>query len=198
MVDPRQFHSQMQQVDDLLRDAERTADPATQSLLQELTSALLEVHRLALQRMLEHLTAAGAAGADILKTCAGDDVISPLLVLHGLHPIDVETRVRAALEKVRPYLASHGGHVELLSITPDGAVNLRLEGSCHGCPSSRVTLQTSIEAEIAAAAPEVTSIVVEGLVEPPPPQIPAHPTGFVPVELLAINGNAQPAVAAAS
>jgi Fe-S cluster biogenesis protein NfuA len=192
--DAQDFRSRMQRVDDLLHRAEQHADPATQSLLQELASALLDVHGVALRHILDHVTAAADGHADaILHACATDDVVSPLLVLHGLHPLDAEARVRAALEKVKPYLASHGGHVQLLSVAPDGVVRLRLEGSCHGCPSSRVTLQSTIEQEICAAAPEVTSIVVEGLVGEPQPPAPA---GFVPIERLAINGATRLAAAA--
>ncbi len=61
----------------------------------------------------------------VLDTCAGDEVVAGLLLLHGLHPLDVETRVRQALESVRPLLRSHGGNVELLEVR-EGVVRLRL------------------------------------------------------------------------
>ena len=70
-----------------------------------------------------------------------------LLLLHGLHPLDLEARVRQALDKVRPYLRSHGGNVELLGVD-EGVVRLRLEGSCHGCPSSAATMRQTIEEAI--------------------------------------------------
>ena len=73
-----------------------------------------------------------------------------------------ETRVRAALEKSRPYLQSHGGNVELVGIDADGVVRLRMQGSCHGCPSSAVTLKLAIEQAIHEAAPDVSAILVEG------------------------------------
>ena len=107
-------------------------------------------------------TAAGEAGAAILDACARDDVVGGLLLLHGLHPLDLEARVRQALEQVRPYLRSHGGNVELLGVG-DGVVRLRLEGSCHGCPSSAVTMKQTIEEAILAKAPDVTAVEVEGL-----------------------------------
>ena len=81
--------------------------------------------------------------------------------MHGLHPYDVPTRVEQALEGVRPYLGSHGGDVELLEVTDDGAVRLRLLGSCDGCPSSAVTLELAVQDAIEAAAPEVVAIEVE-------------------------------------
>jgi Fe-S cluster biogenesis protein NfuA len=82
-----------------------------------------------------------------------------------LHPLDLETRVRGALESVKPRLGQHGGSVELIGVTPEGGIKLRLEGNCHGCPSSRVTLKSSIEEAIYAAAPDVTGMEVEGAVD---------------------------------
>src|SRR5262249_42532332 len=81
------------------------------------------------------------------------------------HPLDVGTRVRQALERVRPQLGAHGGDVSLLGVW-DGVVRLRLEGSCHGCPSSTVTMKLAIEQAVTEAAPEVTAIEVEGIGEP--------------------------------
>ena len=59
-----------------------------------------------------------------------------LLLVHGLHPYDVQTRVARALDSVRPYLGSHGGDVELLGVDAEGVVTLRMLGNCDGCPSS--------------------------------------------------------------
>jgi Fe-S cluster biogenesis protein NfuA len=91
-------------------------------------------------------------------------VVAGLLLLHGLHPMDTEARVARALEQVRPALRSHGGNVELIDVR-EGVVRLRLEGSCHGCPSSAATMKTTIEEAILADAPEVASIEVQGLTE---------------------------------
>ena len=72
----------------------------------------------------------------------------------------MHTRVEQALDAVRPYLGSHGGDVELLEVTDEGAVRLRLLGSCDGCPSSSVTLELAVQDAIEAAAPEVVAIEV--------------------------------------
>jgi Fe-S cluster biogenesis protein NfuA len=77
-----------------------------------------------------------------------------------LHPLDVVARVRHALDDVRPFLRAHGGNVMLLGIA-DGIVRLRLEGSCHSCPSSTVTMKQTIEAAIFGKAPDVTAVEVE-------------------------------------
>jgi Fe-S cluster biogenesis protein NfuA len=83
------------------------------------------------------------------------------LIVHGLHPDGVDARVQRALADVRPFLAQHGGDVELLEIDADaGAVLLRLLGSCDGCPSSAITLQHAVERAITEAAPEIMTIDV--------------------------------------
>jgi Fe-S cluster biogenesis protein NfuA len=96
-----------------------------------------------------------------------DELLSHLLLVHDLHPVDVETRVRQALEEVRPYLGTHGGDVELLGVD-DGVARLRLEGTCNGCPSSTVTLRNAIEEAVMRAAPELERIDAEGVAEPQP------------------------------
>jgi Fe-S cluster biogenesis protein NfuA len=157
----REFQSQLQRLDALIREVEESADPAAAARTREIVQALLDLHGTGLDRILGHLEAAGEAGAAVLDACARDDVVSGLLLLHDLHPMDVETRVRQALERVRPALRSHGGDVELLGVG-DGVVRLRLEGNCHGCPSSAATMKLTIEEAIFAGAPEVTSVEVEG------------------------------------
>ena len=97
-----------------------------------------------------------------------DPLVEGLLILHDLHPLDVDARIQQALDRVRPYLGSHAGGVEYLGVDDDGIARLRLEGSCHGCPSSTVTVQLAIQGAIEEAAPEVTEVVVEGVTEPPP------------------------------
>ncbi|WNI28772.1 NifU family protein [Streptomyces sp. ITFR-6] len=107
----------------------------------------------------------GRLDDDVLAALAGDDLVASVLLVHGLHPYGVETRVEQALESVRPYLGSHGGDVELLDVSEEGAVRLRLLGSCDGCPSSPVTLKLAVRGAVEAAAPEITSIEVETAAE---------------------------------
>jgi Fe-S cluster biogenesis protein NfuA/nitrite reductase/ring-hydroxylating ferredoxin subunit len=124
------------------------------------------------------VVAQGAEGERAFKAFAEDELVSHLLLLHGLHPLDVETRVVRALEEVRPYLQSHGGNVELLGIE-GGVARVRMEGSCDGCPSSAVTLKLAIEEAVLKAAPDLEGIEAEGVTEAPPkpaPTIVAGPT----------------------
>jgi Fe-S cluster biogenesis protein NfuA len=121
----------------------------------EAVGTIVELYGEALARML--------AGADPTE----DELVSHLLLVHDLHPTDVEARVQRALDDVRPYLDSHGGNVELLRID-DGVAHLRLEGTCDGCPSSAVTLKLAIEEAVMRAAPELERIEAEGVAEPKP------------------------------
>ncbi|MDR3638151.1 MAG: NifU family protein [Isosphaeraceae bacterium] len=160
-LDAREFQARLQRLDALLQGIERHADPAVRSRTREIVQAILELQGAGLERVLGHMAEAGETGATILDACARDEVAGGLLLLHGLHPLDVEQRVQLALEQVRPYLKSHGGNVELLGIH-DGVARLRLEGSCHGCPSSALTMKQTIEEAILGRAPDVVAVEVEG------------------------------------
>jgi Fe-S cluster biogenesis protein NfuA len=121
----------------------------------ELVQTLLEVHYAGIDRMMEIVS--DRTGDEIIDLFAHDEVVGTMLLLHDLHPIDVETRVTAALDSVRPYLHSHGGNVELLGVA-NGVVRIRLAGSCDSCPSSTLTLKTTIETAIHQAAPDIVAI----------------------------------------
>jgi Fe-S cluster biogenesis protein NfuA len=160
-------------VDALLAELGRHGDTATAAKVEELLRSVVGLYGAGLERVMEIVTETGAAEA--MRRLASDELVSGLLILHELHPLTAEERVRAALDQVRPYLGLHDGGVELLGIE-DGIVRLRLEGTCHGCPSSRVTVAQAIERAIAGAAPDVDGVDVEGLVaEPEPPLLQIGP-----------------------
>jgi len=145
---------EVSRIDALLDEVERL-DPHARDTATELAQALLELH--------------GEGLAKIVPRCEAlpveDELVTHLLVLHGLHPVPLDERVRGALDGVRPFLAQHGGDVELLGIE-EGVVRLRLLGACHGCPSSSITLRQGVEEAIQRAAPDVERIEAEG--EPDP------------------------------
>jgi Fe-S cluster biogenesis protein NfuA/nitrite reductase/ring-hydroxylating ferredoxin subunit len=132
---------------------------------EELVRLVADLYGAGLERLLDLVHEHGALTDEALDALAGDDLVASLLLVHGLHPYGVQARIEAALDGVRPYLGSHGGDVELLGVTDDGVVRLRMLGSCDGCPSSSVTLKLAVEGAIEAAAPEITAIEVE---EPAP------------------------------
>lgn len=154
-------------IEALLTELRAVSDPAVQDKAEELVQVLVEVYGAGLERIVDILHDDEAQGDAQLVRLADDEFVASLLILHGLHPIDTETRVERALDKVRPYLGSHAGGCEFLGIDEAGIVHLRLEGSCHGCPSSTLTVKLAIESAIEAAAPEIAGIEVEGVAEEP-------------------------------
>ena len=146
----------------------RVQDPAP--VAEELVRLLVGLYGDALSHIVAALADDGAAGQAMLDRLTEDPLVESLLLLHDLHPLDVDARVQRALDRVRPYLGSHAGGVEYLGVR-DGVARLRLEGSCHGCPSSTVTVQLAIQGAVQDAAPEVTEVVVEGMTAPPSPQL---------------------------
>jgi len=68
-------------------------------------------------------------------------------------------KVEAALNKVRPFLQADGGDVELIDVSPDGVVQVRLTGACEGCPMSQMTLKHGVEKVLREEVPEVTGVV---------------------------------------
>lgn len=135
---------------------------------EELVRVVADLYGAGLERILDIAYDAGRLDDVLLDALAADDLVASLLMVHGLHPHDVTTRVERALEEVRPYLGTHGGDVELLGVSADGVVRLRLLGSCDGCASSSVTLKLAVEGAVEAAAPEVTGIEVETPAQSPP------------------------------
>jgi Fe-S cluster biogenesis protein NfuA len=131
---------------------------ADAELAEDLVHTLLEFYGAGLARIVQ------VVDRPLLDRLAEDDHIRGLLVLHDLHPRSTHERVTEALDKVRPYLGSHAGDVEFVEIA-DGVLRLRLRGTCDGCPSSTVTAKYAIERVVREAAPEISDVVVEGVVE---------------------------------
>ncbi len=137
---------------------------------EELVSLLVGLYGDGLAQIMTVLSEHGPEGMAMIDALADDPTVESLLLLHGLHPLDVDARIQRALDRVRPYLGSHAGGVEYLGVA-DGVARLRLEGSCHGCPSSTVTVQLAITGAVQDAAPEVTDVVVEGMTAMPEPKL---------------------------
>jgi Fe-S cluster biogenesis protein NfuA len=142
----------IERVEALLDEVEAFPEPQRETVT-ELVQALLDMYGEGLAR----IVAAGPVPVE-------DELVAHLLLLHGLHPVPVAERVAGALDSVRPYLAAHGGGVELLGVA-DGVARLRLEGACHGCPSSALTLRAAVEEAVMKAAPDIERIEADGAVE---------------------------------
>ena len=164
MADARQVGAR---VEELLGVLQSEGGEATARAAEELVRLLLGLYGDGLSHIMAALREE-AAGAAVLDRLLADPLVESLLLLHDLHPLDVDTRIQRALDRVRPYLGSHAGGVTYLGVTEQGVAQLRLEGSCDGCPSSTVTVQLAIKGAIEDAAPEVTEVVVEGVTAPGP------------------------------
>ena len=153
-------------VERLLDEIDRLPDASARATATKLVQALFDLYGAGLERIVDELAA--REDGELAEALANDELVSHLLLLHGLHPVPLEQRVCSALDEVRPYLESHGGNVQLLEIEQE-TVRVRLQGSCSGCPSSTMTLKLAIENAIHKAAPEIEEVVAEeegGAAEP--------------------------------
>ena len=70
----------------------------------------------------------------------------------------MKEKVEKALEQIRPYLQADGGDLELVEVTDEGVVKVRLKGACHGCPMAQITLSQGVERELKKMVPEVNRV----------------------------------------
>jgi Fe-S cluster biogenesis protein NfuA len=71
----------------------------------------------------------------------------------------LKEKVQKAIDMVRPSLQADGGDVELVDVSPEGIVKVKLTGACHGCPMSQMTLKMGIEKIIKQQVPEIKEVV---------------------------------------
>ena len=131
----------------------------------ELVQAVMDLHEAGLDRMME-MVSSSETGAGLLDHFADDPAVSSILLLHDLHPLDLEARVRRAV--ALPSLRGRGASVELLSIR-EGAVHIRIEGG--------PAFEAAVRDAITEAAPDASEIVVKTAGAP-------VSNGFVPLAQL--------------
>jgi len=150
------------QIENLVRRVELIPDSDARQTALDLMGAILELHGTGLERMMEIVHDQGEAGKITIRRLAADDVVGSLLVLHGLHPDDIETRVARALGKMH-------GNAELLGVF-EGTVRIRLSAS--GCG-----LRETVEGAVRDAVPDAADVIVEDSIAA---------GGFVPLTALAM------------
>jgi Fe-S cluster biogenesis protein NfuA/nitrite reductase/ring-hydroxylating ferredoxin subunit len=124
--------------------------------------AIEELNGEALRRLIRALKTDPAALA-AMKNALADEVVYAVLRRHDIVKPSLNERVEAALEGVRPMLASHGGDVELVKVKPP-SVEVRFIGACDGCPASALTFHAGVKKAVQDACPEITDIIqVKGL-----------------------------------
>jgi Fe-S cluster biogenesis protein NfuA/nitrite reductase/ring-hydroxylating ferredoxin subunit len=152
----------VQRIQDLQERLQATGDAATREVADQLVSAVVQMYGAGLERIVDLLGGAGPDGRRIAEALSEDELVSTLLLIHDLHPVPLEDRVQAALDSVRPYMESHGGNVELLSLR-DGIATIHLRGSCSDCAASTVTLELAIKQALEEAAPDLEGLEVLGV-----------------------------------
>lgn len=162
----------VERVQVLTEQLEGIEDAGARAVADDLVASVMQLYGTGLERIFDALAQPGASAADVRAVLVDDGVVASLLLIHDLYPVDLDTRVREALASVRPYMESHGGDVELLSLE-DGVAKLKLVGSCNGCSASSATLELAIKGALEEMAPDLAGIVVEGLDDDPKPT-----TGF--------------------
>jgi Fe-S cluster biogenesis protein NfuA len=176
VADSRDFRDDIQRIGGLVQEIEQIADPAVRAAAKGLVQSLMDLHGTALEKALDIIAEAGEPGMAIIDRLGRDGLVSSVLILYGLHPEDLETRVLKAVERVRPSLRKQGCEVEILGVN-DGAVRLRVEPGSHTCGSTAKTAQATLEGAVYDAAPDLISLVIEGLEDKPA-------SGFVALDKL--------------
>ncbi len=141
------FSEVLARIGDLAERLTNHPDPQVAEEVTELLDWVDAFHKEGLGRLVEMIRA--WRGEIFLESVARDDITGLFLQVYGLgEDPDIAAgsaeAVAEALEEIRPYAESHGGSIEVESIT-DGVVKVRMLGSCDGCPSSSATLTHGVE-----------------------------------------------------
>ena len=174
MPDDKAFQVKVQRIGELVGELENIADPEARASAKALVQLLLDLHGAGLERAIEIVAKNDEPGQRTIDDLGGDPLVSSLLILYGLHPLDLESRVVRAVERVQPQVRKGGGELALLGID-SGVVRLHLQLTGHGCASTGKTLKKLAEDALYEAAPDMNGLTTEGLEEP------AGSSGFVPL-----------------
>jgi hypothetical protein len=172
----KDFPKRVQRIGELVHSLETIADPASRAAAKDLVQLIMDLHGNGLERILEIVFQSSDAGAKIMDELGQDPLVSSLLVLYSLHPDGFESRVERKLEQIRSKLHKMGAEARIISLG-DGEIRLRVSVEGHACGSTKGTLRTTLEEAMYEAAPDLTSLVIEGLEEP-------TASGFVGLESL--------------
>jgi len=186
MSNPDDLLREGRRIQQLVAEIEAFPDHDARALLGQTLETVLRFYGHGLQQILNLLKIQAPEGKKALQALAADPGVSALLLIHGLHPVPLADRLQQALDKVRPYMESHGGNVELVALEDEHA-RLRLRGHCETCPSSTVTLELAVRAALEEACPDLLGFEVEGLAPKPGnhQHVPAAPPEWSRIEAAA-------------
>ncbi len=132
-------------------------DEGQRLTVQALKSAIEDLNKEAFKRLIRTLKDDPAVRARLAQSVT-DPLVYGVLRFHGLVKESLQARIERALDEVRPFMATHGGDVELVAVKPPDTVEVRLIGACHGCPASSQTLTEGVEKAIRSHCPEILHI----------------------------------------
>jgi Fe-S cluster biogenesis protein NfuA len=156
------LQNKVQRIAGIVERLESSADPNARALVKDLLESLMTLHGAGLERILAFARSQGEPGAELIRKCSSDDLVSSLLILYSLHPDDLKTRVERAIDKTRPLLEKHAARAELISIDDMGTVVLRLHLKPNGgCGSTASSVRGALEAALQDAAPDALAIRIE-------------------------------------
>ena len=149
----------VERLGELLERLESVGDPAARATAEDLVSTLMEIYGEGLERIFDALTEETPAVA-VRDALLDDGVVASLLLIHGLYPVDLETRVREAVDALRPQVLAEGGKIDLVSLD-DGVAQFLLEeapGSSSGCAAESATLEMDLIGALEQAAPDLLGV----------------------------------------
>lgn len=168
MSERREFQERIGRIEGLIHKLDSIADPALRSDVRELLAAVMELQGAGFGRILEIAANSGEAAPAIMDAMGDDPLVGCLLVLHNLHPHDLETRVNRAIGKLRPLLRSRDAHLESIRVA-EGGVRVKLVGDASG------DLESTVREALLEAAPDASEVIIETT---------RKPAGFVPLSSL--------------
>lgn len=158
----------VERLSELLEAIEQYPDTEIRDRVREIVFAVVDLHHAALHRTFE-LIGGHADGAELMKDLCADEHVSAILMIHGLMPQDLETRINQGLAAARQNLKAYGADAELISLT-DGVAHLRLSGSAASANVSTVTLKREIEQALATFTPDLLDVQYEDTIAAIKPQ----------------------------
>ena len=172
------FQERISRIESLVHQLDASADPACRATATELVQSVMDLHGAGLERLLEIVAEAeGERGAALIDRFGRDPLVSSLLVLYGIHPEDLETRVRRGVDHLSSFLHSNGASVEVLAVE-EGTVRLRVDKTSPSRAFTAASVRTALEETISEFAPDTVNLIIEGV----EPQNAA--SGFVPLHVL--------------
>ena len=177
MTEDKEFQKKIQRIGELVSELENIADAELRTRAKALVQLLLDLHSAGIERMIEIVAKNDDSRQRTIDDLGNDPLVSSLMVLYGLHPLDFESRVAQAVEKISPRVRKGGGELHLIS-SEGGVVRVHVQVTGHACGSTGKTIEKMVEDALYEAAPDIDELIIDGL------EGEAGSSGFVPVGTL--------------